>query len=226
MSNLVKKRHKEVLESAKERLTSGLNSDGKTLSVNERIVLENVLLHKELGGLGSLFNLAKDEEIGNINDLLELDKEMQTADGVTYTIKYVGIVKNAMGADKYGYVRIIDGKQVDSSKLSSVLADASFRSVYQDGAKYDSNALRDFLATGVSTVTDLACNQHLARIRGDYYSVGGILTPIKDIMEEIGDPELAMKLANNPSLLLGYLPPALRSDGKVPEEQELMISET
>ena len=60
----------------------------------------------------------------------------------------------------------------------------------------------------------------MARIRGDYYSVGGILTPIKDIMEEIGDPELAMKLANNPSLLLGYLPPALRSDGKVPEEQE------
>ena len=218
VSNLVKKRHKEVLESAKERLTSGLNSDGKTLSVNERIVLENVLLHKELGGLGALFNLAKDEEIGNINDLIELDKEIQTADGVTYTIKYVGV--NAKGADKYGYIRIINGKQVDSSKLSSVLSDASSRSVYQDGAKYDSNALRDFLATGVSTVTDLAGNQHLARIRGDYYSVGGILTPIKDIMEEIGDPELAMKLANNPSLLLGYLPPALRSDGKVPEEQE------
>ena len=165
-----------------------------------------------------MFNLAKDEEIGNINDLIQLDKEIQTADGVTYTIKYVGV--NAKGADKYGYIRIINGKQVDSSKLSSVLSDASSRSVYQDGAKYDSNALRDFLATGVSTVTDLAGNQHLARIRGDYYSVGGILTPIKDIMEEIGDPELAMKLANNPSLLLGYLPPALRSDGKVPEEQE------
>ena len=222
VSDLVKKRHKEVLKSAKERLTSGLNSNGKTLSVNERIVLENVLLHEEIGGIFSLFNKSKDEEIGNINDLLELDKEMQTADGVTYTIKYVGIGKeyNGVKADRYGYVRIIDGKAVDSSKLTSVLADASFRSVYQDGAKYDSNALRDFLATGVSTVTDLAGNQHLARIRGDYYSVGGILTPIKDIMEEIRDPELAMKLANNPSLLLGYLPPALRSDGKVPEEQE------
>ena len=221
VSNLVKMRHKEVLESAKERLTSGLNADNKTLSVNERIVLENVLLHKELGGLGSLFNLAKDEEIGNINDLLELDKEMQTADGVTYTIKYVGVDKeyNGVKADKYGYVRIINGKAVDSSKLSSVLADASSRSVWQNGAKYNSYALRDFLATGITTVTDLAGNQHMARIRGDYYQVGGTLTPIKDIMEEIGDPELAMKLANNPSLLLGYLPPALRSDGKVPEEQ-------
>jgi hypothetical protein len=220
VSQFVKMRHKEVLKTAKESLAKGLNNQGQNLSVNERIVLENILLHKEIGGLSSFFNKAKDEEVGNINDLLELDTEIQTADGTTYVIKYD---PSNPKADKHGYVRIVNGKQVDSSKLESILSKP--RTVWNNGAEFSRYAQRDFLATGVGRVTDPSGNEHTVMLRGDYYQVGGFLVPIKDIMEEIGDPELALKLANNPSLLLGYLPPELRRSSKHGEDGSLIIDD-
>lgn len=220
VSQFVKMRHKEVLKTAKESLAKGLNNQGQNLSVNERIVLENILLHKEIGGLSSFFNKAKDEEVGNINDLLELDTEIQTADGTTYVIKYD---PSNPKADKHGYVRIVNGKQVDSSKLESILSKP--RTVWNNGAEFSRYAQRDFLATGVGRVTDPSGNEHTVMLRGDYYQVGGFLVPIKDIMEEIGDPELALKLANNPSLLLGYLPLELRRSSKHAEDGSLVVDD-
>ena len=227
----VQARHKEILQNAKKQLESGLNNYGDPLTFADVRVLEGVLLHEELGGL---FDASV---IGNVKRLLGVDSETpRMVQGKEYKITYEP--DHAM-ADEQGYVRFVDGEAIDPSRYQSLLggqlieiknADGTGtgrykmgeRALWNNGATYSSSEKRRFLATGVARITDPSGNEHIAQLVGDYYIVGGQHTHISEILEDVGDPELAKHLADNPALILGWLPKTIR--GKYTDDPDTSIS--
>ena len=227
----VQARHKEVLQNAKKQLESGLNNYGDPLTFADVRVLEGVLLHEELGGLFD------SSVIGNVKRLLGVDSETpRIIQGKEY--KIIRDKEHPM-ADEQGYVRFVDGEAVDPSMYQSLLggqlieiknADGTStgrykmgeRQLWKNGGTYTSSEKRRFLATGVARITDPSGNEHIAQLVGDYYIVGGRHTHISEILEDVGDPELAKHLANNPALILGWLPKTIR--GKYTDDPDTSIN--